>query len=232
MPFFGNSIASRIPLAATGQPTATMAPAAGSSAALIAGTNGSSSISGGGFCWPDLFGSSSKGSSSGKAPASGDILVLGDFRAAQRVCLRLKLSQRLANMQQQQELNAVQDEGATRSSDSSHGAGSQHVQQQQQQQQPRQQDDRCAEVWLVNTHLDHATAEIRAKQMQVGACEALSVLQVTLAARSGWHQCRQQQLVPISLWHGRGTHAQFDDTDQLTCPPSIALPPRLPLGHL
>jgi len=152
VPFYGNSIATRVP------------------AITLTGSNSSSSSSSSSTsCWPSFFrssgssSSSSKGSSSSRAAAAAaDILVLGDFRAAQRVCLRLKLSPAAAEQQQQQQCSRQQLEELIRQQMDEAGEGS--IQQQQQQQRD------VVDVWLVNTHLDHASPEIRARQMQVCVC--------------------------------------------------------------
>jgi hypothetical protein len=86
-------------------------------------------------------------------------LVLGDFRAAQRVCLKLKLSQPANSSQQQQQQQISRQDLEELIRQQMQGDGS--LQQQQQQ-------GDVLDVWLVNTHLDHASPEIRARQMQVG----------------------------------------------------------------
>jgi hypothetical protein len=144
VPFYGNSIATRVP------------------AITLTGSSNGTSSSSSSMCWPPFF---CGGSSERKAAAVADILVLGDFRAAQRVCLKLKLTHAAPNQQQQCSREQLEDSIRQQMSGGS-GDGVSAQQQQQQQQQAKQQGD-VMDVWLVNTHLDHASPEIRARQMQV-----------------------------------------------------------------
>ena len=140
VPFYGNSIATRVP------------------AITLTGSSNGSSTNSSSMCWPPFF---CGGSSERKSAAVADILVLGDFRAAQRVCLKLKLTQAAPHKQQQCSREELEE--SIRQQMLGNGVS---TQQQQQQQQGKQQGD-VMDVWLVNTHLDHASPAIRARQMQV-----------------------------------------------------------------
>jgi hypothetical protein len=125
-PFFGNSIASRLPPVPI--------TVRGSRASRI-----------------------EQGSSTAE-----ELLWLGGFRAAQRVCLLLRLSSPIPQQQQQQQQQQAMQAmalpsdlaggGSSCGTSSSSSSGS---------------SDTVVKVWLVNTHLDHDAADIRSRQMRV-----------------------------------------------------------------
>ncbi|KAF6261280.1 Endonuclease/exonuclease/phosphatase [Scenedesmus sp. NREL 46B-D3] len=138
-PFYGNSIATRLPAAQLEPQQHSKQQPNNSSSSKAAGLAGSTSSWS--SCWRS---SSSSGSSSNEA---SDLLVLGDFRAAQRVCVQLRLTPAPGPALPQQ---ADGSSNVAEHLDSS-GSGS---------------GDEVALVWLVNTHLDHAAADIRKRQVQ------------------------------------------------------------------
>lgn len=147
-PFYGNSIASRLPaVLPEGHSSNGSSGAAGSSK----GGSSGSCCGCGGSAGPLSAGGSSSGC---------DLLVLGDFRAAQRVCVQLRLSQPPPPPQQQHVQQQAPKQQQPLGSDLAAAAGN------------GSSADSAVFVWLVNTHLDHATPEIRARQMQV-RCRAL-----------------------------------------------------------
>uniref|UniRef100_A0A383VFS8 Endonuclease/exonuclease/phosphatase domain-containing protein n=1 Tax=Tetradesmus obliquus TaxID=3088 RepID=A0A383VFS8_TETOB len=154
-PFYGNSIATRLPAAQLQPPQSSNQQSSSSSssskaaglAGSIAGCCSSASSSGG---WgTSSWGSSWGGSSSKAAAAAADLLVLGDFRAAQRVCVQLRLSPAPGTAPQQQQQQQFDGSGSAVEHGSSSSSSSE-----------------VAYVWLVNTHLDHAAADIRKRQAQ------------------------------------------------------------------
>jgi hypothetical protein len=152
-PFFGNSIASRLPLV-------------GSSS-----SSGSGSSSGGG------------GSSKGGAQEQ---LLLGGFRAAQRVCIEVAPSDADGVTSSDWSSDCSSDDFAAAGGGSGAFAGgsstfagrfgpdsssSSSSSSSTGQQEP-------LKVWLVNTHLDHASAETREEQAKVGWKSVLECCEV------------------------------------------------------
>jgi hypothetical protein len=116
------------------------------------------------------------------------------------VCLKLKVAQP-ANPQQQQQQQINREDLEELIRQQLRGDG--NLQQQQQQQ---QQGD-VLDVWLVNTHLDHASPEIRARQMQVRGSTKLYAQWVggcLLYPSDGVYQVAELLKVPLLLVNQHG----------------------------